>query len=176
MVRKGNTLNGGIEYFNNTPIIIPQEKANGTLGEFNMKDINKDAPSLEFLLENYLTDTMLQTATASNTENPFLSSYNNMPQDFHTNKEITAADLFTVDGGYDSIFLETTDYGEYFITRGSPGSAGAEYYKNKKQENITLNINRILPSLLAAHKELNLPIPDLNINGVDVSNYGMFYK
>ena len=164
MVRKGNTLNGGIEYFNTTPIIIPQEKANGSLDDFPMENINGDAPSLEFLLENYLTDTMLQAATANNTDMPFLRSYNNMPWDFHTNKEITAADLIT--GDYDSIFLETTDYGEYYITRGSPGTPGAEYYKNKKQENITLNINRILPQLLAAHQ--NLPKITVNILGTDV--------
>lgn len=81
-----------------------------------------------------------------------------MPYDFHTNKEITAADLFTVEGGYESIYLETADYGEYYITRGNPGSPGVETYMNKKQEKVTLNINRILPLLLAAHKEQNLPI------------------
>ncbi len=160
MVKKGNSLNGGIEMFNGTPIIIPQHKANGSLDSFDMTNPNADTPSLEFLLENYLTDNMLFTATATVGDHPIheKAHYNNMPYDFYTKKEITAADLFTVDGGYESIYLETADYGEYYITRGNPGSPGVETYMNKKQEKVTLNINRILPLLLAAHKEQNLPI------------------
>ena len=160
MVKKGSTFNGGIEFFNNTPIIIPQHKANGSLDSFDMTNPNGDTPSLEFLLENYLTDDMLFTATATVGDHPIheKAHYNNLPYYFHTNKEITAADLFTVEGGYESIYLETADYGEYYITRGNPGSPGVETYMNKKQEKVTLNITRILPLLLAAHKEQNLPI------------------
>ena len=159
MVKKGSTFNGGIEFFNGTPIIIPQHKANGSLDSFDMTNPNGDTPSLEFLLENYLTDDMLFTATATVGDPVDAQMYfNNMPYDFFTKKEITAADLFTVDGGYESIYLETADYGEYYITRGNPGSPGVSTYMNKKQEKVTLNINRILPLLLAAHKEQNLPI------------------
>mgnify|MGYP003132797193 CR=1 FL=1 len=177
MVKKGSTFNGGIEFFNNTPIIIPQHKANGSLDSFDMTNPNGDTPSLEFLLENYLTDDMLFTATATVGDHPIheKAHYNNMPYDFPTNKEITAADLFTVEGGYESIYLETADYGEYYITRGNPGSPGAETYMNKKQEKVTLNINRILPLLLAAHKDQNLPLKK-DDSGMNITNYGMIWK
>tara|TARA_X000001382_G_scaffold30513_1_gene19550 strand:+ start:2489 stop:5029 length:2541 start_codon:yes stop_codon:yes gene_type:complete len=174
MVKKGSTFNGGIEMFNDTPIIIPQHKANGSLDSFDMTNPNGDTPSLEFLLENYLTDDMLFTATATVGDHPIheKAHYNNMPYDFHTNKEITAADLFTVEGGYESIYLETADYGEYYITRGNPGSPGVETYMNKKQEKVTLNINRILPLLLAAHKE-NPQIIVETSTGIYSSTMGM---
>jgi len=160
MVQTNDGEMGGIEKYNNKPIIIPQEKHNGHL--------DGKQPSLEFLLENYMTDEMLFKGTAlisnrymgtqeSITFTGLPNAYmNNMPFDRGKQTEITAEELFK-EQGYDKIHLETTDYGEYFILFNAPGDPAREYYKNKRQENITLNINRILPDLIKAWKESGNP-------------------
>jgi hypothetical protein len=83
----------------------------------------------------------------------------NLPYDFANKKDITVDQLFKEDG-FENIFLETADYGEYYITFKNPGDPSHEYYQNEKRENIILNINRILPQLLKAAQEAP---PDISI-------------
>jgi len=159
MVVDGSGAKGGIEKFNGKPIIIPQEKPNGTLDQFNLAGQFKsnDAPSLELLLENHLTDELLYDATATlsvdasgRSEDVFL---NGMPSDFDADGKfvhyIDAKELFD---NYEKIYLETNEYGEYFITFGDPGDPAHEYYKTKDGKKVTLNINRILPALIKSYK------------------------
>ena len=158
MVVDGSGAKGGIEKFNGKPIIIPQEKANGTLDQFNLAGQFKsnNAPSLELLLENHLTDELLYDATATlsvdasgRSEDVFL---NGMPSDFDADGKfvdyIDAKELFA---GHEKIYLETNEYGEYFIIFGDPGDPAHEYYKTKDGKKVTLNINRILPALIKSY-------------------------
>ena len=158
MVVDGSGAKGGIEKFNGKPIIIPKEKSNGTLDQFDLAGQFKsnDAPSLELLLENHLTDELLFDATATisadasgRSEDVFL---NGMPSDFDADGKfvdyIDAKELFD---NYEKIYLETNEYGEYFITFGDPGDPAHEYYKTKDGKKVTLNINRILPALIKSY-------------------------
>ncbi|QDP53080.1 MAG: hypothetical protein Unbinned2350contig1001_5 [Prokaryotic dsDNA virus sp.] len=158
MVIDADGAKGGIEMFNSKSIIIPKEKANGTLDQFNLAGQFKsnDAPSLELLLENHLTDELLYDATATisadasgRSEDVFL---NGMPSEFNLKGEfvdyIDAKELFA---GHEKIYLETNEYGEYFITFGDPGDPAHEYYKTKDGKKVTLNINRILPALIKSY-------------------------
>ena len=158
MVIDADGAKGGIEQFNGKSIIIPKEKANGTLDQFNLAGQFKsnDAPSLELLLENHLTDELLFDATATisadasgRSEDVFL---NGMPSDFDADGKfvdyIDAKELFA---GHEKIYLETNEYGEYFITFGDPGDPAHEYYKTKDGKKVTLNINRILPALIKSY-------------------------
>ena len=158
MVIDADGAKGGIEQFNGKSIIIPKEKANGTLDQFNLAGQFKsnDAPSLELLLENHLTDELLFDATATisadasgRSEDVFL---NGMPSDFDADGKfvdyIDAKELFD---NYEKIYLETNEYGEYFITFGDPGDPAHEYYKTKDGKKVTLNINRILPALIKSY-------------------------
>ena len=160
LVFKSDGAYGGIEMYNEHPIIIPQEKKNGTL---------KDAPgaefTLEFLLENYLTDELLFEATADIGE---LSGgaegqgyIENLPYDFAGKKNISVENLFKEDG-FENIFLETADYGEYYITFKNPGDPAHEYYQNEKGQNIILNLNRIYPKLLMAARQAGV-LPNISI-------------
>jgi hypothetical protein len=162
MVIDADGAKGGIEMFNGKSIIIPKEKANGTLDQFNLAGQFKsnDAPSLELLLENHLTDELLYDATATISADASGRSgdvfVNGMPSEFGADGKfvdyIDANELFKSFGGYDKIYLETNEYGEYFITFGDPGDPAHEYYKTKDRKKVTLNINRILPALIQAHK------------------------
>ena len=158
MVVDGSGAKCGIEKFNGKPIIIPKEKSNGTLDQFDLAGQFKsnDAPSLELLLENHLTDELLFDATATisadasgRSEDVFL---NGMPSDFDADGKfvdyIDAKELFA---GHEKIYLETNEYGEYFITFGDPGDPAHEYYKTKDGKKVTLNINRILPALIKSY-------------------------
>ena len=158
MVVDGSGAKGGIEKFNGKPIIIPKEKSNGTLDQFDLAGQFKsnDAPSLELLLENHLTDELLFDATATisadasgRSEDVFL---NGMPSEFNLKGEfvdyLDAKELFA---GHEKIYLETNEYGEYFITFGDPGDPAHEYYKTKDGKKVTLNINRILPALIKSY-------------------------
>ncbi len=148
LVMKSTGAFGGIEIYNGHPIIIPQEKQNAT--------IEDQSPfSLEFLLENFMTDELLHLATAESQYSPTHMQeidVKNLPYDFANKKDITVDQLFKEDG-FENIFLETADYGEYYITFKNPGDPSHEYYQNEKRENIILNINRILPQLLKAAQE-----------------------
>ena len=142
---------GGIDYYNNKPIIIPQEMHNGHLD-------NKQ-PSVELLFENYMTDDLLRKATAkyATSADPVHGGYNqyyinNMPFDRGEQREVLVEEIFKAQG-YDKIYLETTDYGEYYVTFNAPGDPAHEYLENKKREPIIININRILPNLIKAWKE-----------------------
>ena len=117
-----------------------------------------------------MTDEMLFKGTALISNNAYM---NNMPFDRVKQTEITAEELFK-EQGYDKIHLETTDYGEYFILFNAPGDPAREYYKNKRQENITLNINRILPDLIQAWKENDMALP--KENEIPIQHMGMFYR
>ena len=147
---------GGIEYYNDKPIIIPQEKHNGHLDD--------KQPSLELLFENYMTDELLFKATAlmsnqymgvqesikfTGSPNAYM---NNMPFDRAEQREVLVEEIFKPKG-YEKIYLETTDYGEYYVTFNAPGDPAHEYLENKKREPIIININRILPDLIKAWKE-----------------------
>jgi len=167
LVFKSDGAYGGIEMYNEHPIIIPQEKKNGTL---------KDTPgaefTLEYLLENFLTDELLFEATANvstdATDRTAPVYIENLPYDFAGKKNISVEDLFKQDG-YENIFLETADYGEYYITFKNPGDPAHEPYRNEKQEKIILNINRIYPKLLKAAKEAGVdPGVNVQFNGNDL--------
>ena len=149
---------GGIELYNGKPIIIPQEKLNGTLRSFDLhKEFrDSDAPPLEVLLDNYLTNELLFLATGSVSATPVDAPdayMNGMPVEFDFNGkmigELQANHLF---GDYNKIYLQTNDLGEYFILFGDPG-AEHEYYKTRYGRRVVLNINRILPQLMEAYNE-----------------------
>ena len=180
MVIDGSGAKGGIEKFNGKPIIIPQEKANGTLDQFNLAGQFKsnDAPSLELLLENHLTDELLYDATATisadasgRSEDVFL---NGMPSEFNLKGEfvdyIDAKELFA---GHEKIYLETNEYGEYFITFGDPGDPAHEYYKTKDGKKVTLNINRILSALIKSYKANPSDTIDPRKNELNIPTYTM---
>ena len=154
---------GGFELFNGKPILIPQKKLNGSLSSFGLdKEFtnSKNSPSLEVLLDNYLTNELFFIATALKSSDymgvqesiEFTGSadswLNNLPvgYDFEGNvsEEFVAKDFF---GDWDNIYLETNDLGEYFLLFGDPG-AEHEYYKTRSGRKVVININRILPDLM----------------------------
>ena len=162
MVIDKDGAKGGIEFFNGKPIIITQNKLNGSLDDFDLGVKENNQPSLELLLENYLTDELFFQATAAIGEKtddlgrsrPVL--INKLPVRFNSKGEVVgeikADELFKPFGGYDKIFLETNEYGQYFISFGNPGDPAHEYYKTKDLTKAVLDINRILPDLLEAWK------------------------
>jgi len=158
---------GGIDYYNDKPIIIPQEMHNGHLDD--------KQPSVELLFENYMTDELLRKATAkyATSFDPVHGGYNqyyinNMPFDRAEQREVLVEEIFKAKG-YDKIYLETTDYGEYYVTFNAPGDPAHEYLENKKREPIIININRILPDLIKAWKEN--PLNERGQIASDISAY-----
>ena len=165
LIQTPDGAKGGFELYNGKPILIPQEKLNGSLKTFDLhKEFTNstNSPTLELLMDNYLTNDLFFIATAQKSADfmgvqesiTFTGSadswLNALPvgYDFEgrVSEELLAKDFF---GDYEKVYLETNDMGEYFLLFGDPG-AEHEYYKTRAGQKVVININRILPDLMAA--------------------------
>ena len=166
---------GGIEKFNNVNILVSPIHLNGTLERYSL-DGNKigkrDAPSIEDLVTTYMDEELFKEATKKlvwvyspvqkkyvrqqwvqdkiwlDLEQKFATVGNVFKiQEVERNEAdmIIKRDLDT----YESIYLETAPtLGSYFISFGSPQDFGTEYYLNKKEEKVVLNVSRIHQALM----------------------------
>jgi len=166
---------GGIEKFNNVNILVSPIHLNGTLERYSL-DGNKigkrDAPSIEDLVTTYMDEELFKEATKKLVwvYDPVQKKYvrQQWVQDKiwldGEQKFATVGDVFMIQevernmagiptkrdlDTYESIYLETAPtLGSYFITFGSPQDFGTEYYLNKKEEKVVLNVSRIHQALM----------------------------
>ena len=152
---------GGIEKFNGVNIIVPPMHLNGTLDSFEGLDNNtlhgEDAPSIEDLM-TFMDADLFDEATRK-VEWQFAAG--GSFQSFHSDPiwldgEQRNASFDEVIGDYESIYLESSPLlGSYYISFGSPQDFGHEYYLNRNENKVVLNISRIHHKLLEKWKAAN---------------------
>ena len=154
---------GGIEKFNGDNIIISPMHLNGTLDSFEGLDNNtlhgKDAPSIEELIT--FMDAELFDQATKKVEYNFAPQHNQyietlVADNIWLDGEQRNASFNEVIGDYESIYLESSPLlGSYYISFGSPQDFGNEYYLNKNEKKVVLNISRIHHKLLEKWKAAN---------------------
>ena len=154
---------GGIEKFNDDNILISPMHLNGTLDSFEGLDNNKlhgkDAPSIEELI-TFMDAELFDQATKkveynfSPTHNQYIETL--VADNIWLDGEQRNASFNEVIGDYESIYLESSPLlGSYYISFGSPQDFGNEYYLNKNEKKVVLNISRIHHKLLEKWKAAN---------------------
>ena len=152
---------GGIEKFNSVNIFVPPIHLNGTLDSFEGLDNNtlhgEDAPSIEDLM-TFMDADLFDEATRK-VEWQFAAggSFQSFRSDpIWLDGEQRNASFDEVIGDYESIYLESSPLlGSYYISFGSPQDFGHEYYLNRNENKVVLNISRIHHKLLEKWKAAN---------------------